>query len=185
MTDLDQRTLQLLQLRASALAKRGQIEERRSAGEPVAVVLVGGERLGLPVSSVLSVIRVPPITQVPELPPWMTGLVQVRGTLVTVVDIACWLGLPKRNPLAYLALLENDRRPLGLLVEEAQEVREIFVDEIAEQQSATERGKALPTRFTTRDLVAVLDIERLFTVMDQRRDQPTGSAFAQPPGELP
>jgi purine-binding chemotaxis protein CheW len=185
MTDLDEPTLRLLQLRARELAKRGQVEERRAAGEPVAVVVVGGERLGLPVSSLVSIIRVPHITEVPELPGWMSGLVQIRGTLLTVVDISSWLGLPQRNAPAYLALLEESRRPLGILVEGVAGVREIFVDEIAEQRGGGESEKALPIRFTTRDLVAVLDIERLFAAMDQRHDQPTGNASHHLPGELP
>jgi chemotaxis signal transduction protein len=183
MTHLDEQTRQLLRLRASELAKRGHVEERRSVGEPVAVFLAGRERIGLPVSSLLSVIRVPPITEVPELPQWMPGLVQVRGTLMTVIDISLWLGLPQRTAPAYVALLEESRRPLGLLVEGVAGVREIFADEISEQRGAGEADGTLPIQFTTRDLVAILDIRRLFAVMDRRRQQAASSSSRQPPGD--
>lgn len=185
MIELDEKTRTLLRLRASELAKRGQVEERRTMGEPVAVVLVGGERMGLPVSRLHSVIRVPPITEVPGLPRWMPGLVQVRGTLFTVVDISRWLGLPQRTTPAYLAMLEESRRSLGVLVEGVAGVREIFADEIAEQRGAGDANGAVPIQYTTRDLVAVLDIERLFAATDLRRKQPTGNASHQLAGDLP
>jgi chemotaxis signal transduction protein len=172
MNELDEHQIALLKARAEALAQRGRLEQRRRFDEPVAVVLVGGEKMGLPVTHLRSVIRVPSITEIVGMPTWLAGVVQVRGMLLTVIDLARWLELPNASPHQYLALLEVDRRPLGLLVEAVAGVRDVYTDDVVEQRVALETGN-LPVRYTTRDLVAVLDLERLFAQVNLRRNQST------------
>lgn len=184
MMDLDQRSLDVLKSRAESLAQRGRTAQRRLYDQPVAVVLIGAERMGLPVANLRSVIRVPPITEVVGLPAWLPGLVQVRGLLLTVVDLARWLEVPIRSTPNYLALLEFDRRPLGLLVEAVAGVREILTEDVVEQRGTAEAG-ILPVRYTTRDLVAVLDLERLFAQADLHRSPSTADPRQQTSGARP
>lgn len=179
MTDLDERTRDILATRARALSQRGQVGTRELAGESVAVLMVGGESIGLPVSYLQSIIRLPPITPVPHLPAWIPGVIQVRGIVVSVVDVARWLGLAQNTEAPYLAVLKIENRLLGMLVAGVAGVRQIFADELVEQQVAQRNTSDVPIRYTTRDLVAVLDVENLFALADQRSTrQPVSIAVA-------
>jgi chemotaxis signal transduction protein len=68
-------------------------EESREATRALILVTVGGTRLGVPLASVAEVTRLPPVTRVPGLPHWVRGLVNLRGRLVAVLDVANLLGV--------------------------------------------------------------------------------------------
>lgn len=174
--EMDDKAREILQARARALSQRGLVGTRQVAGEPVAVLIVGGESMGLPVSYLQSIIRLPPVTPVPHLPPWIPGVIQIHGTVISVIDIARWLGLTNCAEAPYLAVLKLEGRQVGVCVAGVAGVREIFTDELVEQQTAQRNASDLPIRYTTRDLVAVIDVERLFALVDQRATRQ--SAFA-------
>jgi chemotaxis signal transduction protein len=115
----------------------------------------------------------------------MPGLVQLRSRIVAVIDPALWFGLSANADLTYLALLEHDHRPLGLLVAEVAGVRQIYADEIAEQSEVGAREGGMPVSFTTRDLITVLDVERLFALARCRSHASTGSSLHPSPGGSP
>jgi purine-binding chemotaxis protein CheW len=185
MKGVDDRTRELLQARAGEISRRRQVADRSAPHAMVAVVEVAGEQMGLPSSSVRAVVRVPPITPLPGLPAWMPGLVQLGGRILGVLDMARWLELPAGRAPAYLVLLEHSRRALGLLVDAVSGVLQIFPDEIAEQLSSADAAGGLPISFTTRDLVNVIDVDRLFTLADRRSNGSAGVPPRSAPEGLP
>jgi purine-binding chemotaxis protein CheW len=178
MPVIEDRTQSILQERAKELARRGRVESRESTGESVAVFHVGDESMAVPVQYLKSVIPVPAITPVPGQPPWMVGVLQVQGVVVSAVDLALWLGAPRARQSklqtepatqhGYLALLELKQRLLGLVIDGVAGVREIFLDEIVEKQAIENTPGTLPVRWLTRDLVAVLDVQGVFELASRR-----------------
>ena len=60
----------------------------------------------------------PPVTRLPNLPAWMRGLTNVRGTLIPVVDLAAAFGLGHEAALTeYLLVMGSGENALGLLVD--------------------------------------------------------------------
>ena len=51
------------------------------------------ETYGINVFKVREVMRTPPITSAPEMPPSVEGMVSLRGVLVPVVDLAKYAGI--------------------------------------------------------------------------------------------
>ena len=85
------------------------------------------ERYGLPLAAVREVV-VPPerFTRVPRAPPAVRGVMNLRGRVVTVVELGALLGLPDGvTPSARVVLLDRGRRDLGLLVTEVEGVDSI------------------------------------------------------------
>lgn len=58
---------------------------------------VADELLAAPVEAVREVLTVPPLTRVPNAPPFLVGIIDVRGNSVPVVDMRSKLGLPPSN----------------------------------------------------------------------------------------
>ncbi|MGE3541021.1 MAG: chemotaxis protein CheW [Candidatus Tectimicrobiota bacterium] len=54
---------------------------------------LAGSRYAVPVPSVLEIGRVPPITPVPNVPPWVRGVINLRGEILSVIDFRTFLGL--------------------------------------------------------------------------------------------
>jgi len=57
-------------------------------------------------------------TRIPGAPAAIRGLVNVRGTLVPVVDTAAAVGLPTAEGIGSLVLVERHGRPVALAVDE-------------------------------------------------------------------
>jgi purine-binding chemotaxis protein CheW len=53
----------------------------------VMLVRLGGSSYALPVASVREVVRLPAVTRVPGLPPFVAGLTNVRGRVLAVLDL--------------------------------------------------------------------------------------------------
>jgi purine-binding chemotaxis protein CheW len=76
------------------------------------------ERYALPLAAVREVV-VPPATfsRVPRAPPPVRGVINLRGRVVTVVELAALLGLTEpASPSTKVVLLDRGRRDLGLIV---------------------------------------------------------------------
>ncbi len=109
----------------------------RSAAEAVeertyVAFMIDREEFGLPVESVREVLRVGEVTRVPQAPPHIRGVTNVRGSILPVVEIRTRIGLPPLDPGpdARIVVLEVGERALGLLVDRVTRVAKVRVPEI-------------------------------------------------------
>lgn len=156
---------QVLEERARALAAR-RVDERREPLLTVVAVRAGGQLFGLPLAALAEVAPMRPIAHLAALPPWLPGLVQVRGELVSVLDLAHWFQVPGTPAPRNLALVSHRRRLLALLVDEVLGARVVYADEVAGELLRDHEARGRPVRTVTRDLMLVLDPERLFAHPD-------------------
>ncbi len=97
------------------------------------------ERYALPLPAVREVV-VPPerFTRVPRAPAAVTGVMNLRGRVVTVVELRHLLGLPDGpTPSGRVLLLDRGRRDLGLLVTDVDGIEEV-------ERVITAPGKTVP-----------------------------------------
>ncbi len=88
---------------------------------------VGRETYGVPITSLHEIVRVPEITAVPDAPDYMEGVINLRGKIVSVIDLRKRLGEKKvtttrRNRIL---VVEHRGRLAGLIVDSATEVLKI------------------------------------------------------------
>jgi chemotaxis signal transduction protein len=158
---------EILEKRAQALAQVPTSQGERRLAFTVALVGLGGEVFGVPVDGMSEIVRAPPITPLPGLPAWMPGIVQIRGEVFGVVDMARWLGVDEPGTQRYLVVLSGFDVPLGLLVGSVRGFRDIYADEFASALRPEEHGRR-PVSHTTRDLVSILDLPALVKSPDLR-----------------
>jgi purine-binding chemotaxis protein CheW len=84
---------------------------------------VHGLFLGLEVTCIQEVIRCQPLTRVPLTSPVIAGLMNLRGQIVTAIDLRHRLGLPSREP---------GERPLNVVVRTPDGPVSLLVDEIGD-----------------------------------------------------
>ncbi|MBV8049980.1 MAG: purine-binding chemotaxis protein CheW [Acidobacteriaceae bacterium] len=88
---------------------------------------VGRETYGVPITALHEIVRVPEITAVPDAPDYMEGVINLRGKIVSVIDLRKRFGEKqaasgKRNRIL---VLEHNGRLSGLIVDSASEVLKI------------------------------------------------------------
>lgn len=84
---------------------------------------VDGLFFGVAVSSVQEVLRYQSLTAVPSAPEAIRGLINLRGQIVTAVDLRCRLGLPPRA---------DGELPMNVIVRSRGEVVSLLVDDIGD-----------------------------------------------------
>jgi purine-binding chemotaxis protein CheW len=123
---------------------------------------------GVDVLQVQEIIRQVAITRVPLAPPMVSGLINMRGQIVTAIDLRRCLGLPERpssQPPAGL-ILQVEEGLVGLIVDEIGTVFELPENAFEPPPEILKgRLRALVSRVYTlpNRLLLVMDTQRLLT----------------------
>src|SRR6185369_16664515 len=90
-------------------------------------VMIGGQLFGLPISRVQDVFMPDRLTRVPLAPPEIAGVLNLRGRIVTTVDMRRRLGLPPRddNKPSMAVGIELKGESYGLLIDTVGEVMKL------------------------------------------------------------
>jgi twitching motility protein PilI len=110
----------------------GQIDGQENSGEWAGVIFrIGDSRLACNVKQVHEFLPLPAFTPVPGTKPWILGLANVRGDLLTIVDLAWFLNGERSKISMRTRLLAASLRgrPVGLLVDEVFGQRHFLNDE--------------------------------------------------------
>jgi purine-binding chemotaxis protein CheW len=86
-------------------------------------VLITDQLFGLPISRVQDVFMPVNMTRVPLSSPEIAGVLNLRGRIVTSIDMRCRLGLPKK---------EDDRPPMAVGIEYKGESYGLLIDSVGE-----------------------------------------------------
>ena len=85
------------------------------------VVVAGKQRFAWELSVIKEIVPTPTVTRLPGAPGWVLGLLNLRGRVVTVADLALRMGLAT-GAGASVVVLELDGRLLGVRVDEVRSV---------------------------------------------------------------
>jgi purine-binding chemotaxis protein CheW len=104
---------------------------------------VGRETYGVPITSLHEIVRVPEITAVPDAPAYMEGVINLRGKIVSVIDLRKRLGEKKvttsrRNRIL---VVEHRGRLAGLIVDSATEVLKIPASDVEPSPTTLQEGR--------------------------------------------
>ena len=131
------------------------------------------EIFALDISKVREVLDFTGITKVPRTPDFMRGVINLRGSVVPVVDMRLKFGMTRTERTVNTCIiiveisLDGDTTVLGALADSVQEVIELEPEQI---EPAPRIGTRLRTEFIRgmgkRDeqFVIILDIDRIFSV---------------------
>jgi purine-binding chemotaxis protein CheW len=128
-------------------------------------VTVDGQLFGLPIARVQDVFLLSQMTRVPLAPDDIAGIVNLRGRIVTAIDMRSRLGLGKREQAAPMAVgIDCDGESYGLVIDSVGEVLKLGAD-TAEPVPVNldDRLKRVASgihRLET-ELLVVLDVDRL------------------------
>ena len=98
----------------------------------VVIFRLAGEEYGLDISQAREIIRVPNITPMPKAPSFIEGVINLRGQIIAVMDLAERFGLNRsaRTEKARIVIAEIKGNMLGLVVDEVSEVLRISESDI-------------------------------------------------------
>jgi purine-binding chemotaxis protein CheW len=103
---------------------------------------VGRETYGVPITSLHEIVRVPEVTAVPDAPEYVEGVINLRGKIVSVLDLRKRLGETKVAPNRKnrILVVEHQGRLAGLIVDSASEVLKIPPSDVEPSPTAALEG---------------------------------------------
>lgn len=98
---------------------------------------LAGESYGVPVLKVREIITMLHITTVPQMPPYVKGVINLRGKVIPVIDLRTKLGLPAAsltvsNCIVVVQITPTgmETKNIGLIVDAVEEVANLTQDDI-------------------------------------------------------
>jgi purine-binding chemotaxis protein CheW len=139
------------------------------------IAVVAGQRLGLPILRVQDVFAPERLTRVPLAPFDVAGLINLRGRIVTLIDMRRRLGLETAAP--------SDEPPMAIGVELRGESYGLLVDSVGEVLKLDDgRREANPVNLDPRlaelssgihrleeQLLVLIDVDRVLNLADKAK----------------
>lgn len=150
---------------------------------------VGRETFGVPISLVHEIVRVPEITAVPDAPDYVEGVINLRGKIISVLDLRKRFGEKeitgsKKNRIL---VVEVEGKMVGLIVDAASEVLKVPATDIdlppnvfedGELNYVTGVGKLRGRLIIMIDLTKILQKGELRRLGEMSETQPAPAAAA-------
>ncbi|MFW6230992.1 MAG: chemotaxis protein CheW [Nanoarchaeota archaeon] len=151
--------------------QRTQIKDPQGANEQsvsyeekqVVVFKLANEEFGVNITDVKEIIRMDSITQIPNTASYVKGVINLRGGIIVVIDLAKKLGLPEKDTDSNtrIIVLEIADNTVGMIVDSATEVLRLRSDEIKDAPSIVKQK--IDTDYI--EGVGIVD-ERLLILLD-------------------
>ncbi|HVP43238.1 MAG TPA: chemotaxis protein CheW [Terriglobales bacterium] len=147
---------------------------------------IGKETFGVPIALVHEIVRVPEITAVPEAPACVEGVINLRGRIISVVDLRKRFGEKEiaRGKKNRILVAEVEGKLVGLVVDSASEVLKIPAAEIDQPPQVYEENELNYVTGVGKlngRLIILVDLSRILKPGELRRLD----RFAEAQAEVP
>lgn len=140
-----------------------------SDGAQYLTFTLGAEQYGVEILRVQEIKGYTGVTRIPNTPDYVKGVLNLRGTIVPIVDLRMKFGMAPEeyNKKTVIIVVEVQGRVMGIIVDTVSDVMNIASKDI---QAAPELGGSVDTGFISGigsygdNLIAFLDIDRILSV---------------------
>lgn len=134
---------------------------------------LGSEVFAINVSKVLNILEMKPITKVPKSPEYMKGVINLRGSVLPVIDLRLKFGMPENKVTVDTNIIvlnidkEGEEIMLGILIDAVREVLEFRTEDIAPSPTI---GTKYNSGFiegmwrVDENFIMILNIDKVFSV---------------------
>ncbi|GAA0181205.1 chemotaxis protein CheW [Clostridium sediminicola] len=126
---------------------------------------LGKELYGIGILHVTEIVGIQPVTEVPELPEYIKGIINLRGNIIPVMDVRVKF---KKNVVEYndrtcIIVIDTGKIAIGLIVDEVSEVLSIPDKDIISPPKINKSGKKYIKNIgkIENNIILILDCEKL------------------------
>lgn len=125
---------------------------------------IGQEDFGIDISDVIEIVGIQKITEVPDMPNYIRGVINLRGKVISVMDVRLRFNMEQRNydDRTCVIVVTVDDLTVGLLVDRVNEVVEIAENKIeAAPPTKSDNGYIKGLGKIGEEVKILLDVSRL------------------------
>jgi len=131
------------------------------------VVTLGKEQYGIDIRFIDNIVRMQRITRVPKMPPYLVGIINLRGEVLPVVSLRLKMGLEKdvyEKTTRIIILKTEQEGNMGVIVDEVKEVVTLEETQVDSVDDLRIEGKNYVCNVGKRengDLISILDLSMI------------------------
>jgi purine-binding chemotaxis protein CheW len=128
----------------SRASEAAAIRVKELAGKYLTFVMADGE-YGLAVRKVREIIKLPPITAVPQVSPWVKGVINLRGKVIPVLDLRLKFEVAASDYTDRTCIivvdvaLKSHAMLMGIIVDSVSDVMNVAADELEDVPGLSDR----------------------------------------------
>ena len=155
----------ILKNRAKELSE--ELNENGAIGNQIEIIefVLAYEKYGVESCFVREVYPMKEFTPVPGTPNFVMGIINIRGQIISIIDIKKFFGLPEKGltDLNRIIIAEYNGLEVGILADLILGVRNIALNEIQSSLPTLTEIRSRYLKGITRDGIVILDIEKLLS----------------------
>ena len=140
------------------------------------VFVINNQKYALSSKYITEIIEILPITKVPFLPEYMKGIINLRSTIIPVMDARMRFGM---EPIEYsertcIIIIENEANKIGLIVDAVNEVLTIPPKQIMESTKEKNDLKEIFVNGISQinnDIQLILDCDSLVNIVGDMNNE--------------
>lgn len=155
----------ILRSRAQTLAEERISKKGKESALEIVQFILSYERYGIESSFIKEVYSMKDFTPVPCTPNFVKGITNLRGEIISVVDIKKFFNLPDKGltDLNRLIIIYSNETKMGILADRILGVRMVPEDEIKSNLITLKDKRSDYLRGITSDRLIILDINRILS----------------------
>lgn len=108
------------------------------------VFILDGQEFAIPIRHVVDIINMQPVTRVPNTPPYITGITNLRGKVIPIVDVLTRFGKSHAgyNDRTCIIVVEYNGADVGMIIDRVSEVMDMDDDSISPPPSFNDSAEA-------------------------------------------
>jgi purine-binding chemotaxis protein CheW len=132
----------------------------------VTVVCAGEEEFGIDIRKVVEILKGQRVYLFPQLPSFLSGMVNIRGEVIPLVDLRKRFGISPDAKKERIVVVRSGKEKVGLLVDRVKEIITLEPDEIIQPPALF---KGLKTEYLTgigrrgNSIIILLNLDTLLT----------------------
>lgn len=148
------------------------VESENRIDDLYMVFVVNNQKYALSSKYIIEIIEMLPITKVPFLPKYMKGIINLRSTIIPVMDARMRFDI---EPISYdertcIIIIENNNNKIGLIVDTVNEVIHISPEKNMNMDSSQDDGKSNFIKSVSEinnDVQLILDCDSLMKIVEE------------------
>ncbi len=132
----------------------------------IAVVVIGGDEFGVDIEKAVEILRTQRVYHLPQLPSFFSGLINIRGDVIPLLDLRLRFGISSPSPNPRIIVVRLGSEKVGLVVDGVKEIIDLHPDEETGPPSIV---KGLRAEYLTglakkgERIIILLNVETLLT----------------------
>ena len=162
-----------------AVSREGNAKRPAASQTQFISFAIGDDQYGVDIMAVREIKGWSEIVRLPKQPDYMRGVLNLRGTIVPIVDLRCRFGqgLTETTPLNIVIIVQIDDRPVGLIGDRVLDIISVQPTEIQPMPRTAQGGvSAFLSGLVPQDtgMVALIDLSHLLLSSESVHEAASG-----------